>query len=88
MLVAQVTANHQLAIPQDILQRLNLHVGDKLKVNIKENTLTLEPVMDKSVQDNLAFIEKYAGIGAILHNKNNPNATVEEIREDRDSWRF
>lgn len=42
-----------ISIPKKILQMLDLHIGDKLDISIKDNKIILKPVHDTSTLQQL-----------------------------------
>lgn len=89
MQTLQVSTNRQIVIPYEVVKQLNYQADDILEVVIKDNVLALKPTKStEKPKSRFEEIMKYAGIGEVLKDKNNPDATVQEIREDRDSWQF
>lgn len=89
MQTVQVNQQQQVIIPPKIIQQLNYHVNDVLEVQLIDNTIKLIPkVVVDDKEERFQALMQYAGIGLAMYDPKNPNATVDEIREDRDSWRF
>lgn len=86
MPTVRVREKSQITIPFEIGKKAGIRPNDILEVELTTNGfVVLKPVHAKT-EDRLSAIMKYKGAGAEIADKNNPNATIEAVRNDRDTW--
>jgi len=74
----KVKDKFQVTIPVEIRQRLDMHVGDLLEVEIQGNHIVLKPQM---VMDRIKAFEKFQELLRDVHARNE-NVSDEELIED------
>jgi len=66
--IVRVTRKYQITIPKKIREKLNIHVGDSLKMRVEGEKIIVEPVITRvkdPVKDMLSLIDKPLNIDAV-----------------------
>lgn len=66
--IVRVTRKYQITIPKRIREKLNIHVGDSLKMRVEGEKIIVEPVITRvkdPVKDMLSLIDKPLNIDAV-----------------------
>ena len=68
MSIVRVTRKFQVTIPKDVREKLNLRVGDLLRVNVEDNRIVLIPIVkrrDDPVKELLSLVKEPLDINAV-----------------------
>ncbi len=66
--IVRVTRKYQITIPKKIREKLNIHVGDSLKMRVEGEKIIVEPIITRvkdPVKDMLSLIDKPLNIDAV-----------------------
>ena len=66
--IVRVTRKYQITIPKRIREKLNIHVGDSLKMRVEGEKIIVEPIITRvkdPVKDMLSLIDKPLNIDAV-----------------------
>ena len=47
MQVVKITRKYQITIPKEVREKLNLHIGDLLKVEVEDDKIILKPIIKR-----------------------------------------
>jgi AbrB family looped-hinge helix DNA binding protein len=75
MLSVKVSTKHQISVPSDARRRLGIQAGDRLSVEITEDTMVLRRRPERPS-------ERLRGLGAEVWKDTDPVAYVRELRDE------
>lgn len=87
MTTVLVRENRQITIPSDIGKLAGIEPNDVLEIEVTAQGIFLRPI-HKDQQGRLDKLMKFAGSGQALVDKENPDFTIKQLREDRDAWTY
>ena len=67
-LIVKVTQKYQITLPKEVREKLNIHIGDSLKVKVEGRKVILEPIVPRKknpIDDMLSLINESINIDAV-----------------------
>lgn len=80
----QVVNHGQISLPPEIMQKMNIYPNDVLNIAVVDNSIMLTHTQPKKISAKLNSFMAFKGVGESIADKDNPNSTIQAVREDRE----